>query len=75
MVTRKRPLLIVLGGTAIVIVAAFFAHPYGRQLVFGPRIRGVPLWSWQQQFRKAFANDDFIASTLAQFGVKSDQPI
>jgi HEAT repeat protein len=74
MVTRKRLILLLLGSTLAGLVAAFFSHPYGRQLVFGPRIRGVPLWVWQQQFRKAFANDDFIASTLAQFGVKSDQP-
>jgi HEAT repeat protein len=72
MVTRKRLLLIVLGSTLAVIAAAFFAHPYGRQFVFGPKIRGVPLWSWQQQFRKHYANpnDDYIANALAPLGVQ-----
>jgi HEAT repeat protein len=74
--TRRRLLLLVLGSTLAGLGIAFFAHPYGRQLVFGPKIRGVPLWSWQQQFRKHYANpnDDFIANALAPFGVKRADP-
>jgi HEAT repeat protein len=72
MMTRKRLLLIVFACTVGVMIAAFFAHPYGRQLAFGPKIRGVPLWSWQQQFRKRYANpnDDFLANALAPLGVQ-----
>ena len=70
--TRKRLLLIILAGTLAVLVIAIFSHPYGRQLVFGPKIRGVPLWSWQQQFRKHYANpnDDYIANALVPLGVQ-----
>src|SRR5437867_3950128 len=74
--TRKRRLLIVLGSVLAVLVIAFFSHPYGRQLVLGPKIRGVPFWAWQQQFRKhaTRGDDDFTTQALGWIGIKLPEP-
>src|SRR6516165_10036767 len=33
------------------IVMLVLLHPYSRQVIFGPRIDGLPLAYWQDQFR------------------------
>jgi HEAT repeat protein len=50
-VTRTRALRLVFCGTVAVSALGILAHPYSRQLLFGPTIRGEPLWSWQQSLR------------------------
>jgi HEAT repeat protein len=64
--------------TLVVAIAAFFAYPYTRQLVFGPKIRDVPLSSWQDSFRyhatKRFSEDDAFTKALTWMGVKSPEP-
>ena len=41
--TRKRLLRIGVYGSLASVVLLFLLHPYSRQMIFGPRIRGQPL--------------------------------
>src|SRR5262249_29690888 len=50
--TRKKRLLVVVAGFAIIGAAVLFANPYPRQYLFGPKIRDVPLCAWQEAFRR-----------------------
>ena len=50
-ITRKRALRIGLYGTLSLILLGVLLHPYSRQMLFGPRLDGVPLAYWQDQFR------------------------
>jgi hypothetical protein len=52
-INRKRLVRPIVYGTLGLIVLAFFAHPYSRQMVFGPRIRGMPFAYWQDRYRSA----------------------
>ena len=73
--TRRRVVLMLVGITLAGLVIAFFSHPYGRQLVFGPKIRGEPLYAWQQQFRKNAVGkgDDLLSKALAWIGVQTHE--
>jgi hypothetical protein len=71
--TRKRLLLIILAGTLAVLVIAIFSHPYGRQLVFGPRIDGMPLAWWQDCFRadaSRQSDDSLVTKAMEWFGIR-----
>jgi hypothetical protein len=41
--SRKRFSRLILCGVLALAVVSFFAHPYTRQIVFGPTIDGIPL--------------------------------
>lgn len=49
---RKKWFLRVLAFLLIAAVGFVLLSPYYRQLVFGPRIQGVPLCAWQEQYRR-----------------------
>src|SRR5882724_7375183 len=53
--TRKRLVRIGAGGTLGVVLLLLLLHSYGRQMVFGPRVRGLPLCYWQNRYREAGA--------------------
>lgn len=50
--TRKKRLLLFATGLAVSAVAFVLASPYPRQLLFGPKVRGVPLCAWQDEARR-----------------------
>src|SRR6266404_7183038 len=76
--TRKRWLRIGVYGTLGFTVLAVFANPYNRQRVFGPKIRGEPLCSWQQRFRHKFApeekTDTLVTKVSNWMGLQSLDP-
>jgi hypothetical protein len=49
--TRKRLVRPIVYGTLGLLVLVFCAHPYSRQMVFGPRVDDMPLAYWQDNFR------------------------
>lgn len=51
--TRKTKTRICVYVALGVVVALFFLHPYGRQMVFGPRVHGQPFAYWQDRYRHA----------------------
>jgi hypothetical protein len=56
-----------------VVAALFFAHPYARQAVLGPRIRGLPLVYWQDRIRDAAdpgEGDTDAVKFLSLLGIK-----
>lgn len=53
--TRKRWLRIGVGGTLGLVLLLLLLHPYGRQMVSGPRVRGLPFSYWQNRYREAVA--------------------
>ncbi len=55
--TPKNRWRMLLYAPLVAVVLFFLMHPYFRQMVFGPKIKGEPLWVWQQEFR-ARAGDD-----------------
>jgi HEAT repeat protein len=73
--TRRRVVLMLVGITLAGLVIAFFSHPYGRQLVLGPKIRGAPLWAWQQEFRSWVDSeeDGLLTKSLAWLGIKKSE--
>jgi hypothetical protein len=72
--TRKRGLRIIVYGTLGIIVLLFLLHPYMRQTVFGPRIRGMPLSYWQDQYRAAVSPKEHhgtvVPKILRYIGIK-----
>jgi len=71
---RKRLIRPIVYGTLGLMVLAFFLHPYGRQFVFGPRLDGMPLAWWQDDFRRAVTDEDagnsFVTKALKTIGIK-----
>jgi HEAT repeat protein len=61
--TRKRLLRIGICGTPAVLLLVVL-HPHIWQSMFGPKIRGVPLWAWQQSLRRSIAADNGTDSLL-----------
>jgi HEAT repeat protein len=49
---RKKWFLRILAFLLIAALGFVLLSPYYRQLVFGPRIQGVPLCAWQEQYRR-----------------------
>ena len=50
---RFRKFLLTVSSTALGAVAALaLLHPYLRQSLFGPSVKGEPLWAWQQLYRQ-----------------------
>lgn len=74
--SRKRFSRLILCGLVALVVASFFAHPYTRQIVFGPTINGIPLWSWQQRFRQVATqpHDSAFAKAFDWLGFKATGP-
>ncbi len=57
----------------VAVVLFLFMHPYFRQRMFGPRIKGEPLWIWQQELRAQVAQappPTFWNKALAFVGFK-----
>jgi HEAT repeat protein len=48
---NKKRLLLSLAALALIVSGALMLHPYPRQMVFGPKYNGVPLWVWQEDYR------------------------
>ncbi len=48
---KKKRLLQILAALALIVSGALMFHPYPRQLVFGPKIKGTPVCAWQEDFR------------------------
>lgn len=53
--TRKNRWRLLLYSPLVAVVVLFFMHPYFRQRMFGPRIKGEPLWIWQEELRAQVA--------------------
>lgn len=51
-VTRKQRVRIGVYGVLGMVVLILLLHPYGRQMIFGPRIHGQPLAYWQDRYRR-----------------------
>lgn len=77
--TRKTKIRICAYITLGVIVAVFFLHPYGRQVVFGPRIHGQPFAYWQDRYRRAALGSGQQSPTtlklLGFIGIKHSAPL
>src|SRR5260370_11757053 len=54
-VSRQQKLRIGVYGTLGLVLLLLLLNPYGRQMVFGPRVRGLPLSYWQNRYREAVA--------------------
>jgi HEAT repeat protein len=75
--TRKNRWRLIVYFPLLAALLFFLMIPYCRQMVFGPKIKGEPLWVWQQEFR-AMAGDDTppgIWSKVCHFFGVSDQPV
>lgn len=48
---KKRIARIVVYFSLLALTFLILSHPYVRQSVFGPTIKGEPLWAWQEEFR------------------------
>ncbi len=48
---KKRIARIVVYFSLLAFTFLILSHPYVRQSVFGPTIKGEPLWAWQEEFR------------------------
>jgi hypothetical protein len=70
--TRKNWLRVGTYGTLGAVVLIFVVHPYTRQTVIGPRIRGMPFAYWQDRYREAAAEQQtpFTTKVLALIGVQ-----
>jgi HEAT repeat protein len=53
--TPKNRWRMLLYAPLVAVVLFFLMHPYFRQRMFGPRIKGEPLWIWQQELRAQVA--------------------
>jgi HEAT repeat protein len=51
---KKRIARIVVYFGLTCLTALVLSHPYIWQSIFGPKIKGEPLWAWQQEFRHRF---------------------
>src|SRR5260370_37574556 len=76
---RTRWLRIGVYGTLGVGVLLFLLHPYSRQTVFGPTVRGMPLCYWQDGFRRradpeAYGNS-FTTNVFQWLGFAKRQPM
>ena len=49
---KKRIARIVVYFSLTCLTALVLSHPYIWQSIFGPTIKGEPLWAWQQEFRE-----------------------
>jgi hypothetical protein len=50
-VTRKRVIRISVYGSLAFVILFILAHPYSRQALIGPKVDGLPLRLWQDNFR------------------------
>jgi HEAT repeats len=64
--TRKKRIALVLLGLTLVAGIVLLSQPYPRQLVFGPKVKGVPLCAWQEYFREGHAEDLWIEPSAFQ---------
>src|SRR4051812_20662682 len=75
---RKRISRLTLYGALGVAVLLFLLHPCTRQAGFGPRIRGEPLWTWQQRYRRAAAPSEYreplVQKAAGLLGIKPFRP-
>jgi HEAT repeat protein len=71
--TRKRKLRIAVYGLLAAVVSLYLLHPFTRQTIFGPRIRGQPLWYWQNRYRESATsgndNNSLTGKALALIGI------
>src|SRR5258708_1512409 len=76
-ITRKRMIRIGVYATLGLVLLLFLLHPYGRQMVFGPRVRGLPLSYWQNRYREAVAwsasEDSLTTRTLTIVGIRPNR--
>src|ERR1051326_5009639 len=69
----SRRWLAFLGGAALLFGLAML-HPYPRQSLFGPKIRGQPWCVWERQVRGFVdAQDSFSDKALRWLGVERQQ--
>src|SRR4051812_47812233 len=47
---RRWVLRLIIYGGLLVALSLLLLPPYVRQLIFGPRVAGQPLWYWQQTY-------------------------
>lgn len=77
--TRKGWLRIGVYGTVGVGILVFLLHPYSRQTVFGPKVRGMPFCYWQDGFRRqadpVAYRDSLATKVLEWLGVAKRQPM
>ena len=55
---KKKRLLLILLFLLLIPAGILVISPYPRQLVFGPKIQGVPLCAWQEEVRRRHRPDD-----------------
>lgn len=67
---RRWPKRLLLAFLVLALLAGVFvvSFPYPRQLVFGPKIQGVPLCAWQEHFR------DHVARKEPRFAERRQEP-
>src|SRR5438552_2260583 len=65
----RRNLFAFLGITALLCGLAM-AHPYPRQSLFGPTVRGKPRCYWEAQLRREQQPPSFMAKFMGWFGVE-----
>jgi HEAT repeat protein len=78
---RKKRLLLVIAALALLVAVIMLLNPYPRQLLFGPKVKGVPLCAWQEEVRHAaFILDDpddeegFVARILSWLSFGGERP-
>src|SRR4051812_30530652 len=74
--TRKSAIRVGALGTLGALLAVLWLHPYTRQSVIGPKIRGVPLCVWQKSFRDRYESQPRSDSLFAKLlGWSRVQPV
>src|SRR5437899_3102387 len=48
---KKRVVRLVVYSALIVVTELVLSHPYVRQCAIGPKVKGEPLWAWQEEVR------------------------
>lgn len=57
-------------GVAVIIFASSMLHPYPRQSLFGPTIRGKPRYFWEGQIRRIVQPESNLDKALAWLGIE-----
>ncbi len=77
---KTKRLLLIFAALALIVSGALMLHPYPRQMVFGPKYNGVPLWIWQEDYRQRSrandkkSNNDVISIILAWLDLNQASP-
>ena len=63
-------------GIAVFLFGLAMLHPYPRQSLFGPTIRGKPRCYWEGEIRRfALQEKSLVEKTLEHVGFKQDRPV